>query len=89
MNAVAEVESVVEEKKERELTAADRCDSGSCGAAAYVKVKGVGGELLFCAHHYNKIMNDAKGYEKMMAFAFEVLDERDFLLGENRLKGEL
>ena len=34
------------------LTAADRCDR--CGAQAYVRVVlPGGGELLFCAHHYN------------------------------------
>ncbi len=35
------------------LTAADRCDR--CGAQAYVRVVlMVGGELLFCAHHYGE-----------------------------------
>jgi len=67
------------------LTAADRCDSGSCGAQAYVLVKGVSGELMFCAHHYNKIMDSSSGYEKMMAFAYEVTDERE-RLEENRTK---
>jgi len=34
------------------LTAADRCDR--CGAQAYVRVVlPGGGDLLFCAHHYN------------------------------------
>ena len=61
----------------------DRCDS--CGAQAYVMVKGITGELLFCSHHYNKIMDNPIGYEKMMGFVLEVLDERDRLV-ENRLK---
>ena len=61
----------------------DRCDS--CGAQAYVMVKGITGELLFCSHHYNKIMDNPIGYEKMMGFVLEVLDERDRLI-ENRLK---
>jgi hypothetical protein len=48
-------------------------------------VKGITGELLFCSHHYNKIMDNPIGYEKMMGFVLEVLDERDRLV-ENRLK---
>ena len=75
------------EVKERQLTLNDRCDSASCGAAAYVNVKGVAGELMFCAHHYNKIMDNAEAYKKMMSFAFEVIDERDFLYAENRTQG--
>jgi hypothetical protein len=75
---------VIEEtKQEQVLTAMDRCDS--CGAQAYVQVKGITGELLFCSHHYNKIMDSPIGYEKMMGFVLEVLDERDRLT-ENRLK---
>lgn len=67
------------------LTALDRCDA-ECSAQAYVMVKGVTGELYFCSHHYNKIMDSPSGYEKMMAFAFEFIDERDRLI-ENRLVG--
>jgi hypothetical protein len=75
---------VIEEtKQEQVLTAMDRCDS--CGAQAYVQVKGITGELLFCSHHYNKIMDNPVSYEKMMGFVLEVLDERDRLV-ENRLK---
>jgi hypothetical protein len=66
-------------KKEEEwiLTANDRCDS--CDAQAYVKVSGVTGDLLFCSHHYNKIMDNAVGYDKMMKFMYQVLDERSRL----------
>lgn len=71
-------------KKEWTLNALDRCDS--CGAQAYVMVKGVSGELLFCGHHYNKIVNDPVGYEKLMAFSFEIVDERERLV-DNRLIG--
>lgn len=67
------------------LTANDRCDS--CQAQAYVKVTGVTGELLFCAHHYNKIMDNAVGYDKMMKFAYQILDERDRLI-ENKQKDD-
>lgn len=73
------------EQKEWVLTAADRCDS--CTAQAYVKVTGVSGDLLFCAHHYNKIMDNAVGYDKMMKFAYQIVDERN-RLEENRTKGE-
>lgn len=67
-----------------ELGPKDRCDS--CSAEALVRVKGVSGELYFCGHHYNKIMDNPAGYEKMMAFMYEVLDERDKLI-ENKAKG--
>lgn len=56
------------------LDATDRCDR--CQAQAYVKVIGNIGELLFCAHHYNKAMDNTEGYKKMMSFMVEVIDER-------------
>jgi len=59
------------------LDATDRCDS--CASQAYVKVIGNVGELLFCSHHYNKIMNNAVGYSNMMKFMVEVIDERSRL----------
>lgn len=67
------------------LTAEDRCDR--CSAQAYVSVTGVNGELMFCGHHYNKIMNHVLGYEKMMSYAYSIVDEREKLI-ENRSKGE-
>jgi hypothetical protein len=70
------------EAKEYALTAIDRCDAGSCEAQAYVIVKGISGELMFCAHHYNKLDG-----EKLQVFAFETIDERDRLI-ENRLQGD-
>lgn len=78
MNAVVEET----EKKERVLTLNDRCDAKACGAAALVKVSGVSGELLFCGHHYNKVEDS----ENMKKFAFEIIDERWSMQGENRLK---
>jgi hypothetical protein len=69
------------------LTANDRCDVTSCGAQAYVKATGVTGELLFCGHHYEDIMTYPSGYDKMMKFAYEILDERERLI-ENRLQGQ-
>lgn len=74
-----------EEAKEWQLTAIDRCDS--CSAQAYVRIKGSTGELYFCGHHYDKIMNDPDAYTKMMAFMLEVLDERERLI-ENRAQGK-
>ncbi len=65
------------------LKATDRCDS--CQSEALVKVTGLSGDLMFCGHHYNKIMNNADGYKKMMSFAITVLDERDKLI-ENKAK---
>lgn len=61
----------------------DRCDTG-CSAQAYVKVVGITGELMFCSHHFNKIMNTESGKQKMESFAFETIDGRDKLI-ENRL----
>lgn len=65
------------------LKATDRCDS--CAAEALVQVTGLNGELLFCGHHYNKIMNNPEGYKKMMSFMITVIDERDKLI-ENKAK---
>ena len=73
------------EVKEWVLKATDRCDS--CAAEALVQVTGLNGELLFCGHHYNKIMNNPEGYTKMMAFMYEVIDERDKLV-EDKSKEE-
>jgi hypothetical protein len=78
---------VEEAVKEWTLTANDRCDSKACGAQAYVKVVGSSGCILFCSHHYDGIMNNSKGHDKMMSFMVEVVDERERLI-ENRTKGE-
>ena len=81
-NVVQDHPSVV--SKQYLLDAKDRCDS--CDAQAYVRIRGLSGELMFCNHHYNKIMNDQDGYEKMMSFMLEVIDEREKLI-ENKLTG--
>jgi hypothetical protein len=62
------------EIKQWELSPLDRCDR--CNAEALVRVTGISGELMFCGHHYNKIMDNSEGYKKMMSFALTVLDER-------------
>lgn len=67
------------------LNVKDRCDL--CGSQAYVQVKGITGELLFCVHHYDGIMNSSTGYQRMMDFMLEVIDERERLI-ENRLQGD-
>jgi len=67
------------------LTLNDRCDR--CNAQAYVKAVGLDGDLLFCAHHYNKIVDNAVGYDKIMKFAINIVDERDRLI-KNKLKGK-
>jgi hypothetical protein len=74
-----------EVQQEWQLSPHDRCDR--CSAEALVKVSGISGELLFCGHHYNKVMDNAEGYKKMMSFAITILDERDKLI-ENKAKGK-
>ena len=71
--------------QEWQLKATDRCDS--CGAEALVQVTGIDGDLMFCGHHYNKIMNNPEGYKKMMSFMITLIDERDKLI-ENKAKGK-
>jgi ribosomal protein L37E len=61
-------------KTNREITVQDRCDA--CGSQAYVWVNGVTGDLLFCGHHYTKIMNSEQGRTSMNSFAFETVDNR-------------
>jgi ribosomal protein L37E len=60
-----------EVKKERQLKIADRCDR--CGVQAFVLVKLVAGQLMFCGHHYNQ---HKESLDKM---AFEVVDEREYV----------
>jgi hypothetical protein len=64
-----------EEEKTWTLGPQDRCDK--CGAEALVKVSGISGELFFCGHDYNKIMDNAVGYDSMMKFAISIVDERE------------
>jgi hypothetical protein len=67
-----------EVKQEWQLSPSDRCDR--CNAEALVKVSGISGDLLFCGHHYNRIMNNKEGYKKMMSFSLTILDEREKLV---------
>jgi hypothetical protein len=72
--------TIAEEVVEKEwlLKATDRCDS--CPSEALVKVTGISGDLMFCGHHYNKIMDSKEGYNKMISFAISVVDERHKLI---------
>lgn len=76
-------EDVVE--KEWTLSPIDRCDS--CAAEALVKVTGITGDLMFCGHHYNKIIDNAEGYAKIMSFMLTIVDEREKLV-EDKAKGK-
>jgi hypothetical protein len=69
-----------EVKQEWQLSPHDRCDR--CSAEALVKVTGISGDLLFCGHHYNKIMSIPDGYNSMMSFMISIVDERDKLIKE-------
>ena len=52
------------------LTKMDRCDSSACPAQAFVLVKFLTGELVFCGHHFDK-------YEAaLLKDSYEVIDER-------------
>ena len=74
-NIVEEHPSVV--SKKYILNANDRCDK--CQAQALIRVKGLSGQLTFCNHHYENIMNNPESHNKMMAFLVEILDEREKL----------
>jgi len=64
-------------KQEWQLSPKDRCDR--CNSEALVKVTGISGDLLFCGHHYNKIMAIPDGYNSMMSFMISIIDERSKL----------
>lgn len=61
----------MEKSGERQLTLQDRCDS--CSAQAWVLVKGISGELLFCSHHFTK------HEEALYNWAYDIIDEREFI----------
>ena len=63
--------TITEEKTERMLKVIDRCDA--CGSQAFVMVKLISGELMFCGHHYVKNQN------KLNNQAYEIIDERDYI----------
>lgn len=53
------------------LTNSDRCDR--CPAQAFVLVKGVAGELMFCGHHF------AENEVSLIKFAYEIIDDREWI----------
>ena len=57
--------------QERILKLQDRCDS--CGSEAFVLVRLISGELLFCGHHYNKHK------DKLNDQSYEIVDERHYI----------
>lgn len=61
----------MEKTQEQTLTILDRCDR--CQAQAFVFVKGIDGELLFCGHHFTK------HEEALYNWAYEIIDEREFI----------
>jgi hypothetical protein len=77
---------VITDQGQWTLTNLDRCDA-ECSAQAMVRATGISGELLFCSHHYNKIINNLRGNEKLFQFAYQIIDERERLV-ENRLVGD-
>jgi len=54
-----------------ELKVSDRCDR--CSAQAFVLVKGISGELMFCGHHYNE------HEQALSSFAYTVIDNRELI----------
>jgi len=60
-----------QEVEERQLRVVDRCDS--CGSQAFVLVKLLSGELVFCGHHYNKYS------DKLNHSSYEIVDERHYI----------
>ena len=63
--------TITEEKIERSLKVIDRCDA--CGSQAFVMVKLISGELMFCGHHY------VKNQDKLNNQSYEIIDEREYI----------
>jgi hypothetical protein len=64
-------EKVEEVADSRTIKVSDRCDS--CKAQAFVLVKLVSGELMFCGHHFKKYE------EKLTGLSYEIIDERKYI----------
>ena len=63
--------NTMENIKKQTLTSSDRCDR--CKAQAFVFVKGIQGDLIFCGHHFTK------HEEALYNWAYDILDEREFI----------
>lgn len=59
------------EKHIQSLTIQDRCDR--CEAQAFVAVKGLSGELLFCGHHFSQHQ------EALEIWSYQIIDEREYI----------
>lgn len=57
----------------RELTNADRCDTGACNAQAWVRATFSTGDLFFCRRHYLQFQVDVDRQ------AIVVLDESEHI----------
>ena len=60
------------QKEKVQLSKLDRCDAG-CPAQAMVAVSGSTGTIMFCAHHYNKIMSNPSSRVALEKFATETI----------------
>lgn len=66
------MDTMVEESSTPSLSKNDRCDA-KCPAQAFVLVKFISGELMFCGHHFSK-------YEaSMIRDSYDVIDERELI----------
>ena len=63
--------NTMEKIKEQTLKTIDRCDR--CQSQAFVVVKGIEGDLIFCGHHFTKYE------EALYNWAYEIIDEREFI----------
>ena len=63
--------NTMEEIKEQTLKITDRCDR--CQSQAFVLVKGLQGDLIFCGHHFTK------HEEALYNWAYDIVDEREFI----------
>ena len=63
--------NTMEQVKEQTLNSTDRCDR--CQSQAFVLVKGIQGDLIFCGHHFTK------HEEELYNWAYDIVDEREFI----------
>jgi hypothetical protein len=63
--------TLTEEKQDRVLNLQDRCDK--CNAQAFVLIKFISGELMFCGHHFNDMELGLR------ESSYEIIDEREFI----------
>jgi len=63
---------IATEEKQQTITTLNRCDR--CNSQAWVIVKGINGELMFCSHHFNK------HEEKLYDWAYDIVDDREFMV---------